>query len=226
MSVLAFSDGYTVVPLPPAQDHKRIFDGDKGPNTGGMGCYAPTRIASPAVLADVHKRILQPTIDGMRKEGMPFVGMLFTGLMMTKAGPKVLEYNVRFGDPETQTILPLLSADTDLAEVMVACCEHWLDAVKIQITPGFSTTVVVVAGGYPSHYARGDAINLQPTAEGTTIFHAGTDVKDEKLVTAGGRVLAVTSTGKSLEEAVQNAYKGVESVKFQEMFFRKDIAHR
>jgi phosphoribosylamine--glycine ligase / phosphoribosylformylglycinamidine cyclo-ligase len=129
ISILAFSDGYTIVPLPPAQDHKRVFDGDKGPNTGGMGCYAPAPVATPEILAEIHKTALQPTIDGMRKDGItysgysnigfPFVGLLFTGFMLTAEGPKVLEYNVRFGDPETQTVLPLLSDDTDLAQVMM-----------------------------------------------------------------------------------------------------------
>lgn len=170
LSILAFSDGYTIVPLVPAQDHKRIFDGDKGPNTGGMGCYAPTKIAPQSVIDEVKKNILQPTIDGMRKERIPFVGMLFTGLMMTKTGPKVLEYNVRFGDPETQTVLPLLSDDTDLAQVMVSCCEGWLDSVNIKIEPKFSTTVVVVAGGYPDSYPKGDAIHLEPLGPGMEIL--------------------------------------------------------
>lgn len=169
LSILAFSDGYTVIALPPAQDHKRIFDGDQGPNTGGMGCYAPTRIASPAVLEEVKKTILQPTIDGMRREGYPFKGMLFTGLMMTKSGPKVLEYNVRFGDPETQTVLPLLSKETDLAEILLACAEGYLDAVKIEITNQFAATVVVAAGGYPGSYAKGKEITLSPVGPGPSL---------------------------------------------------------
>lgn len=168
LSILAFSDGYTIIPLPPAQDHKRIFDGDKGLNTGGMGCYAPTRIASPAILEEVKKTILQPTIDGMRREGYPFKGMLFTGLMMTKSGPKVLEYNVRFGDPETQTVLPLLSGDTDLADVLLACAEGYLDSVKIEITNKFAATVVVAAGGYPGSYAKGKEIKLSPVGTGNS----------------------------------------------------------
>ncbi|RCH82000.1 Bifunctional purine biosynthetic protein ade1, partial [Rhizopus azygosporus] len=128
LSFLAFSDGYTIVPLPPAQDHKRALDGDKGPNTGGMGCYAPTPIGTPALIEEVKRTILQPTIDGMRRDGFPFVGMLFTGIMLTASGPKVLEYNVRFGDPETEVVLPLLSDDTDLAEIMMSCVEGRLDA--------------------------------------------------------------------------------------------------
>ncbi|EPS41192.1 hypothetical protein H072_4923 [Dactylellina haptotyla CBS 200.50] len=228
LSILAFSDGYTIVPLVPAQDHKRIFDGDQGPNTGGMGCYAPTKIAPQSVVEDITKRILQPTIDGMRREGMPFVGMLFTGLMMTKNGAKVLEYNVRFGDPETQTVLPLLSRDTDLAQVMVACCEHWLDAVKITIEPRFSTTVVVVAGGYPDAYAKGDTMTLGPLEPGleATLFHAGTKYEDGVLKTDGGRVIAINCVADDLESAVKNAYKGVHAINFAQSYYRKDIANR
>ena len=155
LSILSFSDGYTIRSLPPAQDHKRIFDGDQGPNTGGMGCYAPTKIATKSLIDEIERTILQPTIDGMRKDRFPFVGTLFTGLMITKNGPKTLEYNVRFGDPETQTLLPLLSHDTDLAEIMIACTEHWLDSVSICCENKFSATVVVAAGGYPGIYTKG-----------------------------------------------------------------------
>ncbi|KAF3926065.1 hypothetical protein ABW20_dc0109353 [Dactylellina cionopaga] len=226
LSILAFSDGYTIVPLVPAQDHKRIFDGDKGPNTGGMGCYAPTKIAPQSVIDEIAKTILQPTIDGMRREAIPFVGMLFTGVMMTRAGPKVLEYNVRFGDPETQTVLPLLSKDTDLAQIMVACCEHWLDAVKITIEPRFSTTVVVVAGGYPESYAKGEVITLDSLEPEGTIFHAGTKDDGGVFKTDGGRVIAINCVADDLESAVKRAYKGVHSINFNKMYYRKDIAHR
>ncbi|KAH0566410.1 hypothetical protein GP486_000193 [Trichoglossum hirsutum] len=247
LSILAFSDGYTIKALPPAQDHKRIYDGDQGPNTGGMGCYAPAAAVSKSTLDQIHKLVLQPTINGMRKEAFPFVGMLFTGLMMTASGPKVLEYNVRFGDPETQTLLPLLSAETDLAEIMVACTEHWLDAVNIKIEPKFSATVVVAAGGYPGPYARGVEMKLDNTGEGkdkwipyltvtsnqltlllsdTRLFHAGTTMDNDILRTSGGRVIAASATANTLELAVSNAYKGVNSVHFEGMHYRKDIAHR
>ncbi|RPB25650.1 phosphoribosylformylglycinamidine cyclo-ligase [Terfezia boudieri ATCC MYA-4762] len=226
LSILAFSDGYTVVALPPAQDHKRIFDGDQGPNTGGMGCYAPTRIASKGILEEVQRTILKPTIDGLRREGTPFVGMLFTGLMMTPKGPKVLEYNVRFGDPETQTVLPLLSADTDLAEIMLACARGCLDSVSIKIDKKFSATVVVAAGGYPGSYPKGQKITLDPVGADTTIFHAGTVIRDATLQTSGGRVIAANATAGSLEEAVERAYVGVKSIHFNDMFYRRDIAHR
>jgi phosphoribosylamine--glycine ligase/phosphoribosylformylglycinamidine cyclo-ligase len=166
LSVLTFSDGYTIISLPPAQDHKRIFDGDQGANTGGMGCYAPTRIASPTFMEEVNRTILQPTIDGMRREGYPFKGMLFTGLMVTKNGPKVLEYNVRFGDPETQTVLPLVSRDTDFAEVLFAAANGYLDGVKVNISPGFGVTVVAAAGGYPGSYGKGKEIKLDTVGNG------------------------------------------------------------
>ncbi|KAJ5127586.1 Phosphoribosylglycinamide synthetase N-terminal [Penicillium atrosanguineum] len=213
-------------PCPPAQDHKRIFDGDKGPNTGGMGCYAPTRIAPKEVRDEIDRTIIQPSVDGMRRDGMPFVGILFTGLMMTKNGPKVLEYNVRGGDPETQTLLPLLSEDTDLAQIMVACTEHWLDGVNVRVEEKYSTTVVAVAGGYPGSYAKGKAITLDPTPAGSLIFHAGTTISGGELQTNGGRVIAATATASTLEEAVSKSYEGIATIHFEDMFFRKDIAHR
>jgi len=226
LSILAFSDGYTVIDLPPAQDHKRIGDGDTGLNTGGMGAYAPAPIGTPALLKEIRETILQPTIDGMRRDGFPFVGILFTGIMLTKTGPKVLEYNVRFGDPETQTVLPLLSKDTDLAQIFLACAEGRLDSVNIKIDPGFAATVVMSAGGYPESYKKGDVITIGEVADNTYIFHAGTAVKDGKIVTAGGRVIASSATASTLEEAVKKAYAGVEKVSFEGKYFRKDIAHR
>ncbi|RFU30618.1 hypothetical protein B7463_g5720, partial [Scytalidium lignicola] len=226
LSILSFSDGHTIQSLPPAQDHKRIFDGDQGPNTGGMGCYAPTNIATKELIKEIERTILQPTIDGMRKERFPFVGTLFTGLMITKDGPKVLEYNVRFGDPETQTLMPLISRDTDLAEIMIACTEGWLDAVSVKVDSGYSTTVVVAAGGYPGSYAKGTPMQVDVPPADTVIFHAGTAVKNGKLQTSGGRVIASTATAKTLEDAVKKAYVGVNCISFDKMFYRKDIAHR
>lgn len=164
LSILTFSDGHTIKSLPPAQDHKRIFDNDQGPNTGGMGTYAPTRIAPRDVLDRIDKEILQPTIDGMRNEGFEFKGVLFTGLMMTKDGPKVLEYNVRFGDPETQSLLALMEGD--LAQVMVACADGRLQDVDVKVSDRSAATVVVAAGGYPGSYAKGTVMTLDPTPEG------------------------------------------------------------
>jgi len=226
LSVLTFCDGYTIRSLPPAQDHKRIFDGDKGPNTGGMGAYAPTKLATPELIGKIDSDIVQPTIDAMRRERMPFRGLLFTGLMVNKGDIKVVEYNVRGGDPETQTLLPLLSDDTDLAQVMLACAEGWLDAVTLKVKPGASATVVASAEGYPGSYAKNRKIHLAKTDPDTHIFHAGT-IKDNKgLWSVGGRVIASTATGADLEEAVAKAYKGMEAIKFEGMHFRKDIAHR
>jgi phosphoribosylamine--glycine ligase/phosphoribosylformylglycinamidine cyclo-ligase len=226
LSILSFSDGYTIRSLPPAQDHKRIFDGDQGPNTGGMGCYAPTKLATKALIDEIERTILQPTIDGMRKDRFPFVGTLFTGLMITKEGPKTLEYNVRFGDPETQTLLPLLSQDTDLAEIMVACTEQWLDSVSITVDNKFGATVVVAAGGYPGTYAKGTPMTIRPPPADVNHFHAGTIIKNGQLQTSGGRVIAASSTAETLEEAVKKAYSGVDLITFDKMQYRKDIAHR
>ncbi len=226
LSVLTFSDGTHIKSLPPAQDHKRIFDGDEGPNTGGMGCYAPTRVASPQLIAEIDQKIVQPTIDHIRREFIPFVGMLFTGLMITKSGPKVLEYNVRGGDPETQTLLPLLSHDTDLAKVMLACTDHCLDAVELKIEPKSAATVVASAEGYPGSYAKNRPISLESPPADTMVFHAGTSTADGKLITTGGRVIAATSTAATLEDAVARAYEGMKTIKFEGMHYRKDIAHR
>ncbi|CAG89894.1 DEHA2F26070p [Debaryomyces hansenii CBS767] len=229
LSILTISDGYSFFNLPAAQDHKRIGDGDKGLNTGGMGAYAPAPIATPEVLRKIDEQVIKPTIDGMRKDGFPMCGVLFTGIMLSPTKePKVLEYNVRFGDPETQTVLPLLSDDTDLAEVMLASAEHRLDSVTIKTKPNmFSTTVVMAAGGYPDAYNKGDEITIkEPLPEDTFIFHAGTDKKDGKIVTSGGRVIASTAIARDLRESVDKAYAGVEKVSFEKKYNRKDIAHR
>ncbi|KAG8709675.1 hypothetical protein FRC08_018171 [Ceratobasidium sp. 394] len=226
LSVLAFSDGYTVVPLPAAQDHKRIGEGDVGLNTGGMGAYAPAPVATPDVMARILKETLQPTIDGMRKDGFPFVGMLFTGFMLTKSGPKVLEYNVRFGDPETEALMLLLSDETDLAEVLLACAEHRLDSVKIATRPGVAVSVILASQGYPGSYPKGKTITVGAVPESTVVFHAGTSSKDGQVVTSGGRVIAVAAYGETLREALDRAYKGVDAVSFEGKTFRRDIAHR
>ncbi|WYZ40321.1 hypothetical protein EsH8_IV_000662 [Colletotrichum jinshuiense] len=231
LSILTFSDGTHTLSLPPAQDHKRIGDGDQGPNTGGMGCYAPTTIATKELIRQIESEVVQPTITGMRKAGYPFRGVLFTGLMITNQGPKVLEYNVRFGDPETQTVLPLLSSDTDLAEIMLACTayEARLDCVNIKVENKYSATVVVAAGGYPGTYVKGTPMVVNPsTSPDITVFHAGTNLSSEgQLQTSGGRVIAVNATADSLEAAVKKAYEqGIKLINFDQMYYRKDIAHR
>ncbi|PHH90519.1 hypothetical protein CDD83_3444 [Cordyceps sp. RAO-2017] len=228
LSVLSFCDGYTIKSLPLAQDHKRIFDGDQGPNTGGMGCYAPTNIATKDLMDRINGEILEPTISGMRRERQPFRGVLFTGLMITSTGPKVLEYNVRFGDPETQTVLPLLSADTDLADIMLACAEGYLDNCRLTVEDKFSATVVLAAAGYPGSYPKGTPMAVRAPPSGSTIFHAGTKLEGDQLTTSGGRVIAITSTADSLRAAVDSCYAALSSkvIDFEGMFYRKDIAHR
>ena len=249
LSILTFCDGKSFKSMPAAQDHKRAFDGDRGPNTGGMGCYAPSSIVTSTLSKQIEKSILGPTLDGLRQEGIPFTGLLFTGLMITASGPKVLEYNARFGDPEAQTLIPLLSKDTDIAEVMLACVEKRLDSSFLKIDDDKSSAVVVVAsGGYPGDYRKGVEIQIDEQSKGMSstfdqlfqvanlldsglpgslnFFHAGTALKDGILRTSGGRVIAVSATANNLKEALQTAYAGVSMIHFENAFFRTDIAHR
>ncbi|KXH67978.1 phosphoribosylamine-glycine ligase [Colletotrichum salicis] len=225
ISVLTFTDGTSIVSLPPSQDHKRAHDGDKGLNTGGMGVYAPVPSVTEEQMAEIEEKIILPTIVGLELERRPFNGMLFTGIMMTPSGPKVLEYNARFGDPETQSMV-LLLPDEALPEIILACVEDRLGDIKLDTLAGFACNITVAAEGYPESYRKGDLIRLGSTSEGVHIFHAGTEQINDKLVTAGGRVLSVAATGETLEEAVSAAYKGVESVHFEGMFYREDIAMR
>jgi phosphoribosylamine--glycine ligase len=226
ISILSLSDGKAILSLPPAQDHKRIGEGDTGPNTGGMGTYAPAPVATAAILAEIEEKVLQPTVRGMAAENLRFCGCLFTGFMITPSGPRVLEYNVRFGDPETQSCLALLNSD--LAALMLAACNGELAAQKLDIADAHACTVVVAAGGYPGSYAKGTPMTVKaPQEDGMYIFHAGTGLDAEgQLKTAGGRVIAATATGKTLKEAVDRTYEGVKLIQFEGMQFRKDIAHR
>lgn len=226
LSILCISDGYSFIDLPAAQDHKRIGDGDAGLNTGGMGAYAPAPIGTPKMLQKIRDTILKPSIDGMRHAGYPMVGCLFVGIMVTPSGvPKVVEYNVRFGDPEIQTVLPLVK--TDLLEIFLATVEHRLDSVNLELFDGYSTTVVMAAKGYPDSYKKGDEITIQtPLPQETYIFHAGTKSEGDKVVTNGGRVIASTAIASTLEEAVKKAYVGVGHVNFEGKYNRTDIAHR
>lgn len=230
ISILSFCDGETIKSLPPAQDHKRIFDNDKGPNTGGMGTYAPApaRICSPEMFEEIEITVLRPTIDGMKKEDMPFVGCLFTGFMMTKQGPRVLEYNVRFGDPESQSLLPLM--ENDLVDLMIACAEGRLKSVDLKVKDVSAATVVVAAGGYPDAYKKGMPMQLDPVTEEVVLFHAGTTLDDSVLPpvlrTSGGRVIASTATAPKLEDAIKKAYEGVKCIHFEGMQYRKDIGGR
>ncbi|KAM0436827.1 hypothetical protein ACHAPT_002539 [Fusarium lateritium] len=229
ISILTFSDGKTFRSLPPGQDHKRVSEGDKGPNTGGMGVYSPVPFATQDVLDEIDKSILQPTFDGLEKEGCPFIGLLFTGVMITSQGPKVIEYNVRFGDPETQSAMMLLSEDTDPATVLLACTSGTLGQANLGICSGFACNVVVASQGYPGKYATGVPSTLRTCPKEVQIFHAGTyrDKNDPGcLRTGGGRVFSVAAWGSTLQAAVEAAYEGAKSIHFDGMFSRKDIAFR
>lgn len=226
LSVLAFCDGTHASIMPAAQDHKRVWDDDAGPNTGGMGAFAPSPIATPEVIREVEERILRPTLAGMAAEGMPYTGVLYMGLMLTKDGPKVIEYNCRFGDPETQVILPLL--ESDLVEIMLACIEGRLNEVTPQWRKGAAITVVMASAGYPLEYETGMQITNIEQAEqlGCLVFHAGTKIVNDRLVTAGGRVLNVTAVGKTLADARSQVYKGVNAIHFNHAHYRKDIGRK
>ncbi|AOY75768.1 phosphoribosylamine--glycine ligase [Clostridium formicaceticum] len=224
-SVLCFTDSKTIVPMVSSQDHKRIYDGDQGPNTGGMGTYSPNYVYTDEVAKIVERDILQPTLEGIQKENMDYKGIVFIGLMITKEGPKVLEYNVRFGDPETQVVLPRL--DTDLMEIFLAMLEEKLSDIKINWNNKAVVCVVLASGGYPGDYEKGKEITgLEEVKENTIVFHAGTAMKEGKLVTNGGRVLGVTSWAQDIETAKKQAYMHVENIHFAGKTYRKDIAVR
>jgi phosphoribosylamine--glycine ligase/phosphoribosylformylglycinamidine cyclo-ligase len=225
VSLLAFSDGQTVRAMPPAQDHKRLLDGDLGPNTGGMGAYAPAPVCPPEMVAELIATVLQPAIDGLRAEGTPFVGVLYAGMMLTPRGLRTLEFNCRFGDPETQVILPLL--DCDLLEILDACAAGTLEQVEIRWKTGSCACVVVASEAYPQSGSSGLPITgLEAAPTGTAIFQAGTRMQRGQVVTSGGRVLGVSAWGSDLRLALRNAYAAVKLIHFQGMQYRKDIGHR
>ena len=227
LTLMAFTDGKTVVPMVPAQDHKRVGDGDSGPNTGGMGAYAPAPIATAALREQVTRQVLQPTVDALARLGCPFQGVLYAGLMVVKGTPYVLEFNARMGDPETEVVLPLLK--TDLVEVMEAVVEHRLDELTVEWHPDTAVCVVMTSPGYPGAYPTGLPIQGLPTPSGDSrvaVFHAGTKRDSGRVVTAGGRVLAVTAWGPSLLDARAQVYQAVPSIVFEGRHYRTDIAHR
>ena len=225
-SLLAFTDGTTIRPMISAQDHKRAYDGDRGPNTGGMGTYAPAPVMTPEMTERAVEEILKPTIAAMAKEGRVYRGCLYLGLMVTSDGPKVVEFNARFGDPETQVVLPLL--DSDLVAIMCACADGTLADVPIRWKDGAAVCVVLASGGYPGHYDKGQEIHGLADAEamGALVFHAGTAMKAGKLVTNGGRVLGVVGRGADISSAVDAAYAAATKISFKDAYYRKDIAHR
>ncbi len=226
-SFMAFSDGKTVVPMASSQDHKRVFDADKGPNTGGMGAYSPAPVVTKKLERKVMETIMVPTVRAMEKEGRLFKGVLYAGLMIHEGEAKVLEFNARFGDPETQPVMARL--DTDLVEIIEAILAGSLSKVDIKWKPDSAVCVVVASGGYPGSYEKGKVIcGLEQAAklDGVAVFHAGTAFKDGKIVTDGGRVLGVTGLGPVVAAAIDNAYKGVREIAFEGAHYRKDIGAR
>ena len=226
-SLLAFTDGKTVVPMIAAQDHKRVFDGDEGPNTGGMGTYAPAPVMTDILRLKATELVLKPVVAAMAKEGTPYQGCLYAGLMIKGDSVKVVEFNCRFGDPETQVVLPLL--DGDLAEIMLACATGTLDKAEVAWHDKAAVCVVMASGGYPESYEKGKEITGLAAAEedkDVVVFHAGTKEAEGKIVTSGGRVLGVTAVDSSIKAARDRAYAAVEKIAFEKNFYRKDIAWR
>jgi len=224
VSLMAFTDGKTIVPMLPAQDHKRLLDGDRGPNTGGMGAYAPAPIFTSDLMEEALESVLKPAIDGLRAEGTPFVGILYAGLILTSNGLRVLEFNCRFGDPETQAVLPLL--ETDLLEITEACVNGNLEDVKIRWKVGAALCVVLASNGYPEKAESGKLVNFEILPANTICFHAGTKMENGQVITAGGRVFGVTAWSGTLVDSVRSAYDAVEKIHFDGKQYRKDIAHR
>ncbi|MGI6700943.1 MAG: phosphoribosylamine--glycine ligase [Christensenellales bacterium] len=221
VSVLCFTDGKTVKPMVSSQDHKRALDNDRGLNTGGMGTFAPSRAFDGEKLNETMTRIILPTINAMASEGRPFKGVLYFGLMMTADGVKVVEYNSRFGDPETQVILPLLK--TDLIDIIDAVIDERLDEIEIEWSLKCAVCVILASGGYPKSYAKGLPITIGGIDEGILLFHAGTAIKGGALVTSGGRVMGVTATAETIEKAREKAYANVRKIHFDNMHYRTDI---
>jgi phosphoribosylamine--glycine ligase len=226
-SFFALSDGTNVIPLVGAQDHKRVFDGDKGPNTGGMGAYSPAPVLPPAMEAVAMERFILPTVAAMRAKGLPYVGAMYLGLMFTAAGPKLVEYNCRFGDPEAQVMMPRLKSD--LLTVLLAMRDGMLNEVDLRWSDDTALTVVMASRGYPGTYEKGHVIHgLAEAARlpGVQIFHAGTERRDGQIVAVGGRVLSVTATGASVAEAQARAYAAVDIIHWEGSFSRRDIGWR
>lgn len=230
VSFFALCDGRHAIPIAAAQDHKRVGEGDKGPNTGGMGAYSTDGLLTPAMRDWIIRNVAQKVVDGMASEGTPFKGILFIGLMMSPRGPMVLEFNTRWGDPETEAIV--LRLQTDIVDLFNASIDGTANTLVIRMKPGASATVIAASGGYPGKYASGkpitglDAAPDDSTADGVIVFHAGTAVKDGQLVTAGGRVLAVTAQAPDLREALDRIYARMKTISFEGMQYRRDIGHR
>ena len=223
VTVLCFADGEHISPMPSSQDHKRAYDGNQGPNTGGMGAITPAPCYTPEIAQRCVKEIFEPTMAAMKAEGRPFQGVLYFGLMLTAEGPKVVEYNARFGDPECQALLMRL--DTDLMDIFEACVKGTLDQVDIRWKREAACCLVLASGGYPLSYEKGKVIEGLDQVADAVVFHAGTAEKDGRIVTNGGRVLGVTALGEDLEAAIRNAYQAAQPIHFDQMHFRTDIGH-
>ena len=223
VTVLCFADGEHISPMPSSQDHKRAYDGNQGPNTGGMGAITPAPCYTPEIAQRCVKEIFEPTMAAMKAEGRPFQGVLYFGLMLTAEGPKVVEYNARFGDPECQVLLMRL--DTDLMDIFEACVKGTLDQVDIRWKREAACCLVLASGGYPLSYEKGKVIEGLDQVADAVVFHAGTAEKDGRIVTNGGRVLGVTALGEDLEAAIRNAYQAAQPIHFDQMHFRTDIGH-
>jgi phosphoribosylamine---glycine ligase len=224
ISFFALSDGDTAIPLASAQDHKRVFDHDQGPNTGGMGAYSPTPFVTDEIHAEIMARIIVPTVGGMKARGTPFRGVLYAGVMLTEDGPKLFEYNVRFGDPECQVLM--LRMMSDIVPALLACCDGQLRNFDLRWFPESALTVVMAARGYPGDYQKGTRIEGLDDAskvEGVEIFHAGTVAKDGAILANGGRVLDVCALGKTVAEAQRRAYAAVDRIQWPDGFCRRDI---
>jgi phosphoribosylamine--glycine ligase len=224
VSLMAFTDGAFVVPMLPAQDHKRLLDNDDGPNTGGMGAYAPAPIFTADMMNETLETVLKPAVNGLKREGTPFVGVLYAGLMLTQNGIRVLEFNCRFGDPETQVVLPLL--ETDLLEIANACVEGNLSDATIHWKNGAAVCVVLASKGYPEKVESGKSVTIEEFLKDMVCFHAGTKMKNENIITSGGRVVGLTAWAGDIERAVEKVYANIDKVSFEGMQYRKDIAHR
>ena len=225
VSLLVFSDGVNAKAMVSAMDHKRAYDGDAGPNTGGMGAIAPNPWYTEEIAALCEKTIIEPTLQGLREEGIPFTGCLFFGLMLTQAGPVVIEYNCRFGDPETEAVLSLLQSD--LADILVSCTNQTLDQVEVRFSSGYACSIALASGGYPLSYETGKLITIGRLVDGVEVLHAGTAIDESgNLVTSGGRVLHVIARADTLDAAVEQAYRAVDSISFAGMHYRKDIGKR
>ncbi len=226
-SVLAFCDGRNIFMMPPAQDHKPVGEGDTGPNTGGMGCYSPVPVVDDALLRRVEREVIVPAVDGLRRQVGRYEGVLYTGLILTPGGPKVIEFNARFGDPEAQPVLMRMKCD--LVEVMLATCEHRLGDVSIDVDPRPAVCVVMASGGYPNAYTKGHAITGVDDADAmddVKVFHAGTRTVGGELLTNGGRVLGVTALGETIAAAKARAYEAVDKITWQDCYYRRDIADK